>query len=656
MVPPRLRSALADLTIALVAGSLLGGAHLHPAVAPLAWVGVAVLAHALSLRQTRASGALILVVALTMSLTLSQIWLASSIARYAVRVTDLGAWNDPVSFVVWCLTAALLLTPALAAPLLAVWLLRPGLAPRWWLPPAWLAGEWLKSASGFHLGDLIHAQGYSAPVLHSVALIGAPATTLLGVFAAASLGEGVAWRRWQTATPAGPVALWFALVPAPQAADQALAGVGVVHMANALELPAPEDLTDDLIIWPEASFRQKIQGEEGVQSSPQLLEALAPYVGRRHVVNVSLESPDGPQNAAGVTDTEGRIEVLRAKSVLTPWGERPFRGLAPMGPGFRPGELPAWVRWGGRDLILTICYEVYGRALFTAQEPPPGGLLVNMANDRAFGAGELGSRQAIATLALEAAETGLPAVRASLWGTAAILSSTGAVLATSTPGTTGALRWPPEPPAQGRVRVLHDATAGAGFPCAAPRCVAGPIAEATCQDGRFDTVVLSGHSLPPVYLEQRPERVAELIRCAGADLVVLDTCMGLSSPLLEALIGAGFDGVIVGSLDQVPGEGLVYAADFRRATTALGRARAVALRSVAPLTVWEADPAALARARAVVDGWDAETLTDTLHWVRPNLVRVPLDDTGTTALFLVPPERFRRAAGSAGGEDPHSLR
>lgn len=654
MVAPRSRPWLADAAPASAAGLLLGGAHLHPTLAPLAWLGVAVLAGTLSARRTRVSGLRVLLIALTLSLTLSQVWLASSIARYAVRVADLGALNDPVSVVVWCLTAGLLLTPALALPMVAVWLLRPGLSPRWWLPPAWLAGEWLKSASGFHLGDLIHSQGYSAPVLHSVAAIGMPATTLLGLLAATTLGEAVARRRWQVAAPVAPALLWFVLVPAPQAHDDALAGVGVVHMANALDMPPPEEVYDELVVWPEASFRQQIHGQEGVLSPPVTLDALAPYAGRRHLVNVTLVGPGLPQNAAGLTDAEGRVEILRAKSVLTPWGERPFRGLAPMGPGFEPGELPALMTWGGRSLILTICYEVYGRALFTAAEPPEGGLLVNIANDRAFGAGELGSRQAIATLALEAAETGLPAVRASLWGTAAILSSTGAVLETSTPGTTGVLRWPR--PAQARVRVLYDEGGRPGFPCVAPGCVACPIASATCQDGAFDTVVLSGHSLPPVYLEQSPRRVAELITCADPSLVVLDTCLGFSSPLLEALVSAGFEGVLVGSLDQVPGEGFVYGAGFRQAPTALGRARAVRMRSGAALEVWTADADTLARARAAVDSWDVETLTAALHWVQPNLIRAPLGTAGPTALFLIPAERFQRAPGAIREETAHSRR
>ena len=644
MASPRFRSALVDATIALITGGLLGGAHLHPALAPLAWAGVAVLAGALSRRRTRGSGVLILVVALTLSLTLSQIWLASSIARYAAHVRDLGMWNDPVSFVVWCLTAALLLTPVLALPFVAIWLLRPGWSPRWWLPPAWLAGEWLKSVSGFVLGDLIHSQGYCAPVLHSVALIGAPATTLIGVFAASALGEGIALRRRSVCAMAIPVALWFALIPAPKAADQALAGVGVVHMANGLEMPRPAELSDPLIVWPEAAFRQQIHGEEGVLSPPAPLEALAPYGGRRHVVNVTLQSDEGPQNAAGVTDTEGRIEILRAKSVLTPWGERPFRGLAPMGPGFTPGKLPALVTWGGRSLVLTICYEVYGHALFTQADPPKGGLLVNMANDRAFGAGELGSRQAIAALALEAAGTGLPAVRASLWGTAAIVSSTGEVLVTSAPGTTGVLRWPAAEAGAGRVLVLHDDSANAGFPCEAPGCVSTPIATATDPQGPFTTVVLAGHAAPPDYLGQPAERVARHIADQAPELVVLDTCMGFSSPLLEALVADGYRGIIVGAAEQVPGEGMVYGAEFRDASTAWARAQAVTLRSGRPLVRWRVDPGALARARAVVDGWDAEALTRALQWVQPNLVRVPLEADGPSLLFLVPAERFRPPA------------
>lgn len=62
------------------------------------------------------------------------------------------------------------------------------------------------------------------------------------------------------------------------------------------------------------------------------------------------------------------------------------------------------------------------------------------------------------------------------------------------------------------------------------------------------------------------------------------------------------------------------------------------------------------RAREVVDGWDAATLTSALQWVQLNLVRVPLDASGPTALFLVPAERYRLAVGRVGEEAPHSLR
>src|SRR5260370_1396005 len=57
------------------------------------------------------------------------------------------------------------------------------------------------------------------------------------------------------------------------------------------------------------------------------------------------------------------------------------------------------------------------------------------------------------------------------------------------------------------------------------------------------TVVVTGHSLPPdEYLHTTAKQLAKAIACLRPDLVVLDTCYGFSSRILEAMQARGLPG------------------------------------------------------------------------------------------------------------------
>jgi hypothetical protein len=144
-----------------------------------------------------------------------------------------------------------------------------------------------------------------------------------------------------------------------------------------------------------------------------------------------------------------------------------------------------------------------------------------------------------------------------------------------------------------------------------------------------------------MYLGGSADTLAAAIVCVNPALVVLDTCYGFSTPLLQALASAGGRARVVGARRQVPGEGLRYGPAFFEAKDAETRADAVRW-GVERTESWVINAEELAIARQEVEAMSPAALTQHLQRVHPNLVNVPLGDRGATALALVSPERFRQ--------------
>ncbi len=187
----------------------------------------------------------------------------------------------------------------------------------------------------------------------------------------------------------------------------------------------------------------------------------------------------------------------------------------------------------------------------------------------------------------------------------------------------------------------------------------GAVRQLDCPDGRCTfldleadpcgaspaaarTVVVTGHSTPPVYIGGSAARLAAAIACFEPDLVVLDTCYGFSAPLLDALAAEGVAPLVVGSTQKLPPTGLSYGERFYAGGTALARMAEVRARSGARLARWTLAPRALRAAEEQVSRWDRDTLSSRLRRLHPNLVEVDLPDSEETLLVPVAPERFRR--------------
>lgn len=500
---------------------------------------------------------------------------------------------------------------------------------------------------GLGLGALLHSQWDNPAILRSVSQVGMTATGLIACYACAVIGESVARGRLSRGLAmASPAVAWFLLVPLVPAADEALAGVGVVHMADFNHRPTPQQLAPgvDLLVWPEASTRGQFPLNEGPQTQPFPLKELASWSGVAHVVNVQLSVGEHILNAIGITDDTGGVLKLRGKQSLTPWGERSWGGIDPLKTRMIPGQAPPFLEVGGHKLIPTLCYEVYAGQLFTEGAALGGELIVNIANDRAYGPSALGTRQAIGVLALRAAETHRPAVRAALWGSSALISSTGKILAISPPDTTGVLRWDglsarPTP----QTMVLTDGTMPSPFECRGEACLNVNVQAFQC--GKVNphprTVVVSGHSMPPQYLGLSADALATRIACLEPELVVLDTCYGFSMPLLKALASRGVQARVVGAHLQLPDEGLRYGPAFFEAASPEERAQAVQWLP-GTLETWTVNARELDAAQALVETWGPDQLKANLQRVLPNLVKVPLGGQGPTVLAWVAPERFQR--------------
>ncbi|HEX8700896.1 MAG TPA: hypothetical protein VF815_18775 [Myxococcaceae bacterium] len=156
-----------------------------------------------------------------------------------------------------------------------------------------------------------------------------------------------------------------------------------------------------------------------------------------------------------------------------------------------------------------------------------------------------------------------------------------------------------------------------------------------------EVLIVSGHSVPPQYLSAPPQAIARVVQCLRPRMVVLDTCYGFSSPLLEELASIQPPMLVIGATYKLPPAGLVYEEAFYTAQPAPERAQHIRTRSGAGLERWWTDRDALRRTLAEVATWESPRLTANLQRKHPNLVRVPLHGSEATLLAPVAPERFR---------------
>jgi hypothetical protein len=156
-----------------------------------------------------------------------------------------------------------------------------------------------------------------------------------------------------------------------------------------------------------------------------------------------------------------------------------------------------------------------------------------------------------------------------------------------------------------------------------------------------NTVVLAGHSLPPDYLGRPAAEVAATIQAYTPELIVLDTCYGASTPLIEALAAAGSRARVVAPPFPIPEEGLFYEPAFITEHNPVAREHLVRTEPPFPLLHWTVDGAQLRALEDRVAHATPSTLRANLSRNRPPLVRMALPNAEAPILVLVPVARFR---------------
>jgi apolipoprotein N-acyltransferase len=418
----------------LLAGALMGLAFLDPRAQFLVWVGTAGLVFAFYRTRTRAHA-------------IAGFW-AATILKQAIALhwlvltgTHFLQWSLSLSVLaaalVWIISATLTLVPiALGAQFLG-WL-----PVRWWLPPCWLLGETLVArTTGFSMGHLLYAQWAIPPVLRALAYVGWSATLLLGLYAAASAGESIAIRsRRGLLLPALMVMAMFALPPIP-VPHELLRGIGAVHLVRVTELPERAPSGVDVLVWPEESIRVRPRAREGSLDEPVALRAFTFRSAAEHVMGLALRLPEGgTMNVAAFVDEQGLMRATRGKSVLVPLGERSFLGIPALaGEGFVPGRERPLLELKQRRVIPLICYEVFDREVSARGLAAGGTLVAVLSSDRPLAGSRIALEQSLGALVLRAVELNLPAVRASVGGSAALVLPSGEIVAQSPHGSSGVL-------------------------------------------------------------------------------------------------------------------------------------------------------------------------------------------------------------------------
>lgn len=526
----------------------------------------------------------------------------------------------------------------------------------WWLPLAWGVGELVRfEVMNVNIGDWLVTQWTVDPVLRSVGHFGWWPTHFACLFAASGVGQAFATKRREVALPSAVIIVGLALLPPlPRTGDELLRGVAAVHTTSTVALPHREPPTSgaddpiELVVWPETAFYMRPRMVEGPGRGARLPRLLHDSRAAHLLGLETTWSGVDAQNQIVAVGDDGVVLASRAKKLLLPLAERSFLGFGR--DRYRLGKNPAFLEIAGRSVIPLICGEFLSRSLVAEGRRAGGELLVVIAGDQMM-VNDRARRQLLATQVIRSVEFGVPSVHASYGGWAYFISSDGRVLARSSHERNGLLRWdeehgvrdvdflgrtigseaPPLEP-QPEIVVLYS-RAAPGFRTRCPEglCTYLELEDFTCDQERAATVIVAGHGAPPDYLSHTAEELGEAIRCFAPELVVVDTCFGASSDLLQAIVG--LDAVVVAAPFLLPPAGLNYLPEFFTSDEPQRRARSVVSADGGKLLRWRIHPDELSAAVERVASMDATTLRSHLVRRAPTQVGVDLGDSGR---ILVP--------------------
>jgi len=427
--------ALAALLL-VMASMIYALAHRAPQAWWCAWLGLALMAFSLSLSHHRGWLSLGLLSGGLLSHWVGFPWYYDMVLRF----TD-AAWGLPKTLIFWVMGTLLIMLSERIFLLLAVLLPRSRWLPVWcWLPLGWWLGEVLRFyLTGLRHGALLFSQWQAEPVLRLLGHWGWVPATLFCLGIASLLGHALARRslRLTTLSLMLPNLLWF--FPPLSADVSLLKGVGAVHMADFDAYPrwVPPDVK--FLLWPEVIRRGRPRVSEdtaqGLVFSPPVLSAQT-----YHLFGQETRTAAGTQNSLLAMAPDGTLLALRAKRLLFPLAEKPLWGIQNANRiMYLPGQAPAYLDIAGLRVAALLCYEEFARHLALEARQAGAQLLTVSATERLFGGTIETENMFLGISVLLAVETGLPVLRSSLAGPAALIAPNGQILRQSASGTSGIL-------------------------------------------------------------------------------------------------------------------------------------------------------------------------------------------------------------------------
>lgn len=427
----------------VISSSIFGLSHLSPAAWPLAWLGITLMIGSLLLSQHWGWLCFGLIGGGLAGHWIGHPWYIDAVYRF-------GGSNWPVlkTGAVWLMINLSMLIPE-RLPLL-LFLLTPlrQKIPVWcWFPLLWWLGEVLLfHFTGLVQASFLYSQWQVDFVLKALGNLSWTLTTLLCLGACALVADAVYQRHWPKALAAICPLLLFICLPALRSDYSALQGVGAVHMSDFSDYPkwSPEGI--DLLIWPEVIRLGRVRVSEGLVEGFKDRPPLASN-SIYHLFGQETLGSAGQQNSLLAMAPDGTLLAARAKRLLFPGGEREVLGLRlPSRKMYVPGTLPAYIDIAGRRVAPLLCYEEFDRPLALEAARAGATLLSVSAIENSVGNTPEAASQFLGVAVLLAVETGLPVVRSSLNGPAALIAPNGKVLRQTEAGTSGILTltgdWP----------------------------------------------------------------------------------------------------------------------------------------------------------------------------------------------------------------------
>ncbi|MNK90256.1 apolipoprotein N-acyltransferase [compost metagenome] len=422
-----------SLLLLIFSGLALGLAHLLPSP-PLAWLGVLLLPLALRHRRPEVWGCAGLFLGCAVAFWVGHPWHLGTIRNYILTNQVLVA-AVAIAFTTVFATAKFL-------PVIVAWRLLGRFPMAAWLPVAILTGEWLFSRI-FPLphSDWLVTQATFPPVLRAVSLLGWTLTTWLCLAIAVSIGEAFLKRSpIRLIVPCLGLAGLLALPEIPGVARERLEVLGAVHMTDHAAPPRHGLSGLKLLVWPEQTSKYRPLLSEGAGEGKHLALPLR-LPGTTHLYGLVTRQKGSIQNSLIALEPGGAVTWVRAKSRLFPITERPVLGVCftEMPPPLLPGQVSPRTVLAGFQAVSVVCLEGLERDFLRRAAQDGTELITVSASDRSLVRSPVAMRQIVAVTSLVAADLGLPIVRSSVFGVAAIIDRNGEVLAVSELGSSGIL-------------------------------------------------------------------------------------------------------------------------------------------------------------------------------------------------------------------------